>query len=510
MPVFKTGTAANHLDFLQHLVELLAGYATLSAVSYTGTGNGDLVELRSSPAGVTETWTIACTAAVAGSGTFSVTGSVSGAQATATVGTAYDNGKISFLIRDGSTDFQVGDQFGFATTVGAMGSGERWDVLRHTGADQIAASSELVTYEAWSAFKGPYHQHANGWSSAVSQVAPAWLSWRLVQPQDLTRIRLTGSATIAESPRDFALQWSDDGSTWTTRQSWTAITWTSSQVREFSITGTSPGAKRYWRIYVTANNGSTSYTRIMCVGLPQFMTSADFDHARRPAAWLRAPGMTGLDPCYVNFQIYDRPTSDYHNLAVTGGNGYLGSSNFDDQPGALTARAIPLWIQPIPYWIAANGQCVVIGARADTAYLSAYFGKMLTYGMPGQYPYPLVIGAPLSSAAAVRYSDATVGCPYKGNHARLQLRGVDGVWKTPLTWPYSTGIPHRDTAGSYPLLPIHLYDTSNTYGTLDMVAFVTGFGNAAENTLTVGAETWTCLIDRTLNGISDFFAMRSA
>ena len=135
--------------------------------------------------------------------------------------------------------------------------------------------------------------------------------------------------------------------------------------------------------------------------------------ARRPAAWLKAPGLTGFDPCYVNFQIYDRPTNDYYNLAVTGCTGFVGAAQFDDQPGALTALAIPLWNQPIAYWLAGNGQRVILSAKVDTAYLSAYAGKMLPFGTPQQYPYPLLIGAPLPAASATRslnhrYVDACV------------------------------------------------------------------------------------------------------
>lgn len=513
MSAFRVGVAANHLDLLLQVVELLAGHATPSSVSYTGTGDGDLVELRATPAGVTETWTITCTAAATNGGTFSVVGSVSGAQADAGVGIPYENSFISFLIRDGATDFQVGDEFSFTTTIGAMGASERWDVLRYTGVDQIAASSELVNYEAWTAFKGPYHNHANGWSTAAALQTPSWLSWRLVQPLDLGRIVLRGSATISESPRDFALQWSDDGVQWTTRASWSAISWAANEEKEFAIGGASPGAKRYWRLYITANNGSTSYTRVMRVGLPEFILTANFDHARRPAAWLRAPGMTGYGPVFINFQIYDRPTNDYYNLAVTGATGFVGASNFDNQPGALAAKGFPLWNQPIPFWIAASGQGVVIGARVDSVYMVACLGKALTFGMPGQYPYPLVVGAPLATATAVRYSDASVGCPLKGNSTRLHLRSTDGSWKTPYAWPYTqpSGTPktHRDTNGSYPLLPITLYDTANTYGILEHVAFVTGFNNAVENTVPIGAETWTCLQDANRNGLSDFFAMRT-
>lgn len=512
---YQIGTAANHVDLLDKIVRFLGGYATAGAIGQTGTGNGQLLNLETFPAAVTETWTITCTSTAANGGLFSVTGSVSGAQTGAVVGQNYDNGKVRFNLTDGSTDFQVGDQFTFATTAGAMGASERWQVLRYTGVSEINASSFLVNWEPWTAFKGPYGQHANGWACAVTQIANSWLSWKMVRPLDVTRLKLQGSATITQSPKDFKLQWSDDGVTWVDRKAWAGITWTASEVKEFAVDGTSPGARRYWRIFVTANNGDANHVVIQDVILPEFSFTADFDHSRRPAAWLKAPGMTGLDPVYINFQIYDRPTNDVYNLAVTGSTGFVGAADFDTQPGALAAMGFPLWNTSMPYWLSANGQRVVISAKVDTAYLSGYAGKMLTFGTPAQYPYPLVIAAPLATASLTRYSDASVSLPYKGARANMKLRKSDGTWVNPYAWPYTlagggTPVTFRDTAGAYPLLPITLHDASNTYGVLDGVNFVTGFGNAVENTVTIGAETHTVLQDVTRNGLSDFHTMRTA
>ena len=133
---------------------------------------------------------------------------------------------------------------------------------------------------------------------------------------------------------------------------------------------------------------------------------------------------------------------------------------------------------------------------------------MLPFGTPQQYPYPLLIGAPLPAASATRYSDSSVVLPYKGNRTTLKLRKNDGSWIQPLAWPYSKTTTFRDTAGAYPLLPVTLYDSANTYGVLDGVHFITGFGNAVESTVTVGAETHLVLQDVTRNGLGDFFTMR--
>lgn len=147
--MFKTGFVDDtgalgiaHKQFLDTVRRLAAGFGTAGTPGYTGTGTGTITGVDTSPATVTETWTITCTAAAVEGGTFSVVGSVSGAKADATVGVPYDNGLIAFTINDGATDFQIGDVFTIATTIGDMPSGDRWTVLRYKTDDP--ASHELI------------------------------------------------------------------------------------------------------------------------------------------------------------------------------------------------------------------------------------------------------------------------------------------------------------------------------------------------------------------------------
>lgn len=86
--------------------------------TFVGTGNGTMDNLVVDPAlasvsGSAETFTITFTSATA----FSVSGSVSGASAAGTVGTAYDNSKINFTINAGSTAFVTGDVFTVAVAL---------------------------------------------------------------------------------------------------------------------------------------------------------------------------------------------------------------------------------------------------------------------------------------------------------------------------------------------------------------------------------------------------------
>lgn len=131
-----------HYNMLAQIRHFAGGFGDLGTIGYSGTGNGTLTSVEASPSAVTETWTVTCTAAAANGGTFSVVGSVSGAQADAVVGTPYDNGLIKFTLNDGSADFVVSDAFTIPVTQGAASAaGAAWQVLRY---DTVSANRELI------------------------------------------------------------------------------------------------------------------------------------------------------------------------------------------------------------------------------------------------------------------------------------------------------------------------------------------------------------------------------
>jgi flagellar hook protein FlgE len=89
---------------------------TVGAPSYTGTGNGTISGVAGGAASVAETITMTAVDATH----FSVSGSVSGALGTATVGTAFTSGQIGFTLAAGSTAFVAGDKFTVATAPGTL------------------------------------------------------------------------------------------------------------------------------------------------------------------------------------------------------------------------------------------------------------------------------------------------------------------------------------------------------------------------------------------------------
>src|SRR5690606_14680768 len=131
-----------HYNMLALLRHFCGGFGDIGVITQTGTGNGTLSGVEASPASITETWTLTCTAAATNGGTFSVVGTVSGAKADATVGVPYDNGLIKFTINDGSTDFAVGKTFSIPVTQGAASAaGMAWEVLRY---DTVSTNRQLI------------------------------------------------------------------------------------------------------------------------------------------------------------------------------------------------------------------------------------------------------------------------------------------------------------------------------------------------------------------------------
>lgn len=114
---------------LRVLVTHVAGKATLSNATYSGTGNGTIDDLDGGIAAPTETWTITIKVVTS---TFTVSGSVSGAQADGTVGTPYTTSGdpktslINFLITAGGTAFVSGDQFTVDAAVTTTPAADRW------------------------------------------------------------------------------------------------------------------------------------------------------------------------------------------------------------------------------------------------------------------------------------------------------------------------------------------------------------------------------------------------
>jgi len=127
---YKTGFVKNYKDLLLALKDFIDNEKKAFNVipNVNNVGNGYISTERvvddSSAGAPDETWTLVATSAT----NFTVTGSVSGSQTAATVGTPYDNAIIAFEIVVGGIAFQADDSFTFEVADGL--STQKWTINR--------------------------------------------------------------------------------------------------------------------------------------------------------------------------------------------------------------------------------------------------------------------------------------------------------------------------------------------------------------------------------------------
>lgn len=493
--------------------------AAQAVKSYTGTGNGAISAVAVYPGYQFERWTLTCTATAANGGTFSVVGSVSGAQASATVGTHYDNGKVKFTIADGSTDFALNDQFTLTSPI--------WDVLRWVpvaplaGQPYLASSQDSASTPPDEAFNGIV-TGSDGWRTFSGLATPSWLRVQFDDVVEITEIRLRAwDANPSRAPKDFSLQYSDNGSSWTTYASWTNQTgWGANEQRTFTVPApTTEQRHAYWRLNITANNGDANYTEVQELEMRETASGPNLALSTLvPELILKGPGAAGTDQVFVGFQRYASSTSDWFNWRLRSFIGYVDANAWASLPGAGTERAVALWDQNMPYWLVANGRRIVLAAKVSTVYESLYAGLILPYATPAQYPYPILAGGTLPSASGTRWSDTSAGhSVYAYTPGSLALRNVVGSQLTPDIWPSNPGASatlynYRPAPGdSYPLFPVELEDAGpNRYGYLDGVFFVPGYSAAVEDVVAVGGVDHVMLQNVHRTGVRDFWALRLA
>lgn len=449
-----TATGPNtfaHHNMLDLIRRFCAGEGGHVITAQPGGTKGRLSSFRARSIAVNETITIVCTAAATNSGTFSVTGSVSGALAAATVGVPYANGPVSFTITDGATDYIVGDTFTVAVTANT-------DTIPHIVELNGVGNGTLGSFFAY--------------ESGQSEV------WRL---------KATSSTN-------------------------------------FTVTGDASGALAAATVGVAYNNGKVRFT-INAGGapfaagdefivIPQIWKVLRWDDTGGPDAVreliMVGNGYTGAEEIYVGFRTNHLVSADYYNLSTAFFTGYVPANTFVLQPGYTEVGFCGHNLR-LDYWLIANGQRIAAGLKIATpVYEGFYVGKILPYGTPGQFPYPVVAIGTLTGQATTRFSETTHSIGYKGG-ATCKLRFIDASIKNPEAAPWNqfgSGPTPRDTLDVWPLYPIILNDIpQGLYGELEGVAQVTGFNNVAENTVDLDGTTWAVMQDTYRTGFYDYYAL---
>lgn len=128
------------------------------------------------------------------------------------------------------------------------------------GADQCnggtpSASSINTGAEADKAFD---NNATTRWSTGPAGVTTGTLAYDFGSAVTVAEYTIQSHPTLpARSPKDFTLQWSDNGTAWTVADSRAATAWTTGgQIRTFTVPAEVEGTYFFWRLNISANNAS--------------------------------------------------------------------------------------------------------------------------------------------------------------------------------------------------------------------------------------------------------------
>lgn len=208
-------------------------------------------------------------------------------------------------------------------------------------------------------------------------------------------------------------------------------------------------------------------------------------------------------------------------------------------PAIFTANAIP-------YWFMGNGRRFMCVAKIASVYSCMYLGFIYPYANPNEWSNPVCIGG--SSIAdftgmPLRYFDTgydgltNFWNPRNGyypnkfnngsslmikNPAGSQLRLFNDFENNPYnissgTFPYvEIGRSYygqyntilRNSNNNYHLLPIQIIGSEGIYGEFEGIRYISGNGLNAEDTITIGGETWLCVPNMNLLSPNQWAAFR--
>ncbi len=542
MPNVQGLIATDHKDLMNKVRQFITGYGTFPVPGYVGTGDGPISDVASPPPSLSETWTITCNlGGGTGVATFTVSGSVSGAQADATVGEFYDGagGLIEFLIKDGPIDFIITDVFTVIITEGAMiTSVEEWGQDRYCPSPNDVATGTNFS-DPLAVFDG---SSVNSTQRAAQTTAIA--QFKVVDAVEFDQYTIGSPSTgflNANMPQDWTLEWSDDlTGPWTVADTIVGETvWIGGGVKNFPLV--TPGRHFNWRLNITNNNGGTDvdigYLEAQVIG--ELVNDLANGHVL-----FTGQGLAAADTIFVGARIEEDPAAPYFNWKIQGAVAYDNAAIFDNQPSNSLETYYVIDDGTIEYWIIATGRYFIVVTKISTVYTSMMMGLFLPYGVPAEYGYPLAI---MGNVGNTNLHFTNTDNRFRGFFAvgeqAAKVRDPAGSWLifenrngaspgTPTNlrnaWPYggasdqkANQFQEKVTAGidgSYALTPVILceYETpageigknSNAYGELDGVFHISGENNTPENTIVIGPDTYICFPDIFRLTFDAFVALR--
>ena len=330
--------------------------------------------------------------------------------------------------------------------------------------------------------------------------------------------------TSSRQPKSWDIQYSDDNVAWATSDTVTDQTgWSPFEERQFLITETTP--HKFWRLYVTANNGDGTY---VAIGRLRFYDAVDRWISR---GWtnehmFRLNGFAGTDPAFCGMRLHINQNAHY-NIEWMGATCHDPELGWETQPHQIQDRYSPLWEFDMQYWFVANGHRMICVMHVDERWIAASMGKFLPYGAVGQYPYTMLISgsrnSPISwvqedsashlQAPAQDHPGTYVYHPNNQSWIALQNRDYQGglIGGSNVLSPTISGgmgVGNRQLPnGAYVLAPYIIEIGDRAYGQLDGMRWVSGDNQKSGDILDVCGQDWLIFHNQQYTGISDFAAL---
>jgi len=243
------------------------------------------------------------------------------------------------------------------------------------------------------------------------------------------------------------------------------------------------------------------------------------------ALHLKGVGSAGLDEIYVGINATENSANNRYNFESFGSWSYKAGRAFNAMPMTSGGGVFTyLWNNPMPYWLSVTGRRILCFVKVGSVYQCLYLGFINPLATEMQYPYPLLTGGcgglntiNYSNTAAANNAFWSWGDGDSNGCGKLSM--PDGSWlkiasnfglevRSPVWAKRELIMPCPD--GSYLLYPLYITDQSrpSTLGSIDGIFWLSGYGNSAENTLTIDGKDYIVFpnVFRTTNG--SFCAMR--
>lgn len=186
---------------------------------------------------------------------------------------------------------------------------------------------------------------------------------------------------------------------------------------------------------------------------------------------LQGPGLSGTDQILATLQPYSVPANNAYSVRVRGHTAYTAPGT--EQPGSNSPWAYALVLNaPMTYWLVGNGRHVKAIIKSGSRYDAMYFGLVLPEHLPGDWSYPLFIGA--SSAY--------------GSNSQAE----DAPWHSNFWNPCGTGFGNANTqdTSAYVFSPMqawvplrNAYSSSGGFAFLDTGRFCTPWSGTFQQNL---------------------------